>query len=409
VKVLLVNKFYYLSGGAERYVFTWEKLLRAHGHEVQVFSMSHPDNRPCPQADFFVDRVSFTEAAPPLRRVGAAARSIWSREAARKLDALLEAQGKPDVAHVHAFVYQLTPSIFAPLARRGVPIVQTCHEYAHICVNQRLYEQRTNTICEACVKGSFLAPLWKRCIKGSFAASAAGCLAGRVDALFGRSRTHIARFITPSAFMRQEMIAAGMDAQKIVHIPHPIEARDITPSASQGDAMLFVGRLVPQKGIRTFLDAATSNPDIPCRIVGDGPLTEAIRRQTAQAGFEHVAFVGRLQEEALWNEMRTARAVVVPSEWYEPFGLVIVEAMAAARAVIATNIAGPAEIVEAGRTGLLVPPRDPGALAAAMRRLWERPDEAARFGRAGREAVARDNAPEAHYRAVMAQFDEVLG
>src|SRR3989304_10055480 len=119
MKVLLINKFYFLSGGAERYLYEWEKLLRLHGHDVIVFSMRHPDNRPCKQERFFVREVSFGTGLTLSDKLRAALHSIWSYEAARNLRAMLKEEGRPDIAHLHSFVYQLTPSILEPLSELG--------------------------------------------------------------------------------------------------------------------------------------------------------------------------------------------------------------------------------------------------------------------------------------------------
>jgi glycosyltransferase involved in cell wall biosynthesis len=408
VKILLINKFYYLSGGAERYVLEWESLLRARGHDVMIFSMRHPANLPSRQERFFIERVRFEADQPRGARLRAAAHSIWSREAAERLTELLEAEGAPDIAHLHSFMYQLTPAILAPLVARGVPIIQTCHEYAHICVNQHLYNHRVNRICEECLHRGRLAPLRTRCMKGSFAQSAAGCVAGFADSLFGHSRSHVRRFITPSEFMRQKMIEGGLPAQRVFHERHFIRPDWIAPSHSPGDYILFMGRLVPEKGIGAFLDAAALAPEVPCKVAGTGALEPAVRARVRDGNLSHVEVLGHRDGRQLLEIVRGARAVVVPSEWYEPFSLVILEAMAAARPVIASRIAGPAEIITHDADGLLVPPGNVEELAAAFRSLWRDPARAIEMGRRGLEKTRALYAPDEHYQRMMRHFEEVL-
>lgn len=404
MKVLLINKFHHLNGGAERHVFEWEKLLRAHGHEVGFFSMKDPRNLPCAQERFFIDAVRFDGALSAGEKLCAAAHSVWSRHAARRMDELLSAEGPPDIAHVHSFVYQLTPSILSPLVKRGVPVVQTCHEYAHVCVNQHLYNQRTERPCEECLRRGRLAPLWTRCMKGGFAASAAAVTAGLVDSAFGRSRSRIRRFFAVSEFMRTELLRGGMPADRVFTTPNFIEPALIRPGEGAGEYLLFLGRLMPYKGIRTFLRAARLAPGVCCKVAGTGPLEAETRREASP----NVEVLGHREGEELWEVVRRARAVVAPSEWYEPFGLVILESMAACRAVIASNLAGPAEIVSDGRDGLLFPAGDAEALAAAMERLWSKPELAAELGRNGRAKIEREYSAEAHYRRMMEHFDQVL-
>ena len=307
MKILLINKFYYLAGGAERYLFDWERLLRAHGHTVSIFSMRHPLNRPCAQERFFADQVAFDLAQPVPAKLKAAAHSIWSAQAAQRLEALLRAEGPPDVAHLHSFMFQLTPAILEPLRRRGVPVLQTNHEYAHLCVNQHFYNHRVDRICEQCLKHGRLAPLWTRCMKGSFAASAAGCAAGLAEAFFGRLRARVSRFIAPGEFMRRKFIEGGMPPERVFHVPNFVEFSAIPPSDAAGDYLLFFGRLVAHKGIGLFLDAARLAPELPCKVVGGGPLEERIRRRISEEGIQNVELLGHCEGERLWELVRGAR------------------------------------------------------------------------------------------------------
>ena len=406
MKILLVNKFYYMSGGAERYLFDWEKLLRDHGHEVAVFAMQHPLNRPCEQSSYFVDQVRFDPDQSLTARLRAATHSIWSTEAARKLRRLIEEKGPFDIAHLNAIIYQITPSILRPLAEHGIPIIQTCHEYSPICANQRLYNQRTNRICAACLRTGILSPLWTRCIKGSLAAGATGCLATLADRFAARSRRRIRYYIATSNFMRDMLLRGGLPAERVRHISNFVNAEAIRPGDALGDYLLYFGRLVPQKGIETFIAAAAKCPDIPCKVLGGGPMEDALRQRLASEGPTNVALLGHLEGEALQQTLRGASAVVVPSEWYEPFGLVILEAWAASRAVIASEISGPAEIVSHEQNGLLFPAGDAGALAAAMQRLWQNAELAASLGREGRREAVTRYTPEQHYESMMKLFEE---
>ena len=157
--------------------------------------------------------------------------------------------------------------------------------------------------------------------------------------------------------------------------------------------MLFLGRLVPQKGIWTFLHAARLAPEIPCRVVGAGALEPAARAFVAENRLANVQVLGHKEGGELTEIIRGARGEVAPSEWYEPFGLVILEAMAAARPVIATRIAGPAEIVADREDGILVAPGHAEELAGAFRALWSDAERARAMGKNGRIRSKRNTAP----------------
>jgi len=403
MRILLVNKFYYLAGGAERYVQMWERLLRAHGHEVIPFAMQDARNWPTPFAAYFAPPARFSEDAPLPEGMVAALRSIYSCAAQEHLRHLVR-HTRPDLAHVHSYCYQLTPAILQTLREAGVPVFQTAHEYKHICPNQHLYNPRTGCICERCRDGRWYSPLFARCIKGSLGASAVGCLEHAIDRLLRLSRGVIRRVIAPSLFLRRKLIEFGFDARRVVHVPNFVDATEFTPTRPPGDYFLFVGRLVTHKGIRTLLAAACGLPQAPLKIVGDGPLRPEVEQTLATRRAHHVELLGFLTGEALRHLVEEARAVIVPSEWHENCPLVVLEAMAAGRAVIAAACGGIPELVRDGETGVLFPRGDCEALIAAMTRVWQDKDAARQMGVAGRRVVEERYGPEAHYGAMMRIF-----
>lgn len=406
MKVLLINKFYYPSGGAERYVFDWEQALRDRGHEVAVFSMQHPRNAPSAQAPWFVSRVDFSEAHGPTARLRTGLRSIYSFEARRRLRGLLR-EVRPDIAHVHSYCYQLTPSIFAPLRQAGVPVVQTAHEYYHACANQRLYDGRRFQICERCPREHW-APVRARCVKGSLSASLAAWTAKALDDRLGLSRRGIDLLVAPSAFMRAKTIEAGWPEDRVAHVPNFVDVNAIRPADGPGRYVVFVGRLVRHKGPLALLRAAEQLRDVPVKIVGEGPMMSELRAFVAERGLSHVDLAGFREGEDLRRLVAESRAVVAPSEWYENASLVVLEAMAAARAVMASDIGGVGEQVRHEQEGLLFPAGDLGGLVAGVRRLWDNPREAVALGRRGRDRVEAMFSADVHYRRMMALFRGLL-
>jgi glycosyltransferase involved in cell wall biosynthesis len=159
------------------------------------------------------------------------------------------------------------------------------------------------------------------------------------------------------------------------------------PPAPPGEPRLaLVGRLIPIKGHEVLLEALVGVraelPDVTLELAGEGPLEPGLRATVARLGLgETVAFLGRVAPPAPVYER--AEIVVVPS-FGEGFGMVALEAMERGRAVIASDAGGLPEIVEAGETGLIVPPGDASALAAAIVELASDPARAAALGAAGR-------------------------
>lgn len=207
--------------------------------------------------------------------------------------------------------------------------------------------------------------------------------------------------------MRGKLITGGLPPERVHTVPHFIVPDEVQPSDEPGNTMLFFGRLVAQKGIDTFLRAAEKCPEVPCKIAGGGPLEDNVRAQIAEHHLHNVQLLGHLEGEPLSQAVRSARAIAVPSEWYEPFGLVILEAMIAAKPVIAARIAGPAEIIAHERDGLLFEPGNAEALSDAMTQLWNNAAQAQELGRNARNKALDKYSPTKHYHTIMKHFEDV--
>lgn len=134
MRILLVNKYFYRKGGAETYFFALAEGLKALGHEVAFFSMKHPNNEQSYWNKYFVSEKDYVGEISAFKKVQEASTLIYSFEAKRKFEALLE-EFKPDVIHMNNVHRQLTLSILdAPyLKKHHVPVVYTAHDYILLC------------------------------------------------------------------------------------------------------------------------------------------------------------------------------------------------------------------------------------------------------------------------------------
>ena len=205
-----------------------------------------------------------------------------------------------------------------------------------------------------------------------------------------------ALFVCVSEFVRDALLARGFPAEKLEVIHQGVEVDPDCPTVPEAGEpyVLFVGRFVEKKGAPDLIEAmrllAARGCDARLVLVGDGPLSEKLRARAR--GLEHVAFAGWLPNPEVRRLMRGAAAVCVPSVTArdgdsEGLPTVIFEAMAEGAPVVATRHAGIPEAVEHGRTGLLVPPGDPRALADALERLLANPELRHEFGAAGRRVA----------------------
>jgi glycosyltransferase involved in cell wall biosynthesis len=395
MRLVLCTEFYHDRGGAYAAALDAEWLLRSRGHEVIPFAARHPGNRPTPFAEHFV---GYRDLQSILRRrrygaaLGAALRAVYSLETYRRLRGLIAA-ARPDVVHVHNYAYHLSASVFAAARNAGVPVVHTLHDYKLLC--PQLSMLRHGTVCERCRGGRLHNCVRYRCVEGSSAASTVAALQNCVLGWTNVVRGTVSAYLCPSEFLRAKAAAGGLPAPALHCVPNfvRLDERHAAAQAPGGRTFLYAGRLVPEKGVGTLLRAMSQVPEAELVVAGEGPL----RSQLETLAPRNVRFLGEVPRARLAALYRDSLAVVVPSEWYENCSLTVLEAFAAGRCVVASDLGGLPEQVLEGRTGLLFPPGHVEALAACLRRVAARPEAAADMGQEARQVARTRYSPEVHY------------
>jgi len=380
LKVLLAHNYYQQAGGEDAVFANEVALLSARGHDVRLYKDSN------------------TRIAGPWSAAWAAWQTPYSGQSRDAFEALLS-EIKPDIVHVHNFFPLLTPSIYDACRRAGVPVVQTLHNYRTICAGALL--MRGGRCCEDCIGGSPYRAALHGCYRGSRLASIA--VARMVD-IHRRRRTwqtKVGRFIALTEFAKGRFVAAGFPAERISVKPN--FAADCRTGGEARAGALFVGRLSPEKGIRSLL-RAWDGLDLPLRVAGDGPLLGELY----DAGLPNVAALGTVPPEAVAGEMARAAFLIVPSECYENFPMTLVEAFRQGLPVIASRLGSVAEIVEDGVTGLHFTPGDSADLAAKARWAVANPDEMKRMGENARRVYESKYTPEANYRQLMKIYEATM-
>lgn len=404
MQILLANKFLYEKGGAEKSLFETARLLQAHGHQTRFFAMQHARNRPCADAGHFVSEVDYEDSSLRMR-LKAAARMLYSLEAARKLAGLLD-DARIDIAHLNNIYHQLSPSILRTLHRRGVPMVMSLRDYKVVCGSyQMLADDRP---CEACRGGRHLQATLKRCVKDSLAASVLTTvemtLHHRILDLYGL----VDLFISPSAFLKDKVREMGFPGE-VVHLPNFVGGLDqVSPQYGSAQPLLvYSGRLGREKGLATLVRAVKGLP-LRLELLGEGPMGEPLEALARQESIANVAFAGYLSGDALQDRVRAATAVVVPSQWYENNPRSVIEAFALGKPVIGARIGGIPELVRHGDTGLTFTPGDEQALRGCIDELLAQPARAAEMGRRGRHLVETELSPERHYAGLMQVYERAI-
>lgn len=402
-RLLSVNNYHYRRGGAEAVYLAQNALFEQAGWEVVPFAMRHPDNLPSAWSGYFVEEIEFGQAYGPLDRLRRALKAVYSREARARLRALIE-RVRPDIVHAHNVYHHLSPAIFPVVKAAGLPLVLTLHDLKLACPAYTMLSR--GAVCERCRGGRYRHVLARRCMKGSVALSALVYAEATLHERLGSYRRHVDRFVVPSRFYRDKLVEWGWPAERFVHIPNCLDTRPYHPCPEPGREVLYFGRLAPEKGLHTLV-AAAARTGHPLCLVGEGPQRAALQRQ-AEASGARVRFTGRLSGAALRREVAAARAVVLPSEWYENAPLSVLEAYALGKPVLGAAIGGIPELVREGQTGWTFAPGRVDDLAEALGRLYGCADSRlASMGRAARHWVQSCFTPAAQLERLRGLYAEL--
>ncbi len=409
MKILMIDKFYFVKGGVERYLFELKKLLEKRGHEVIPFSMLHPDNQPTPYSSYFVDHMDFE--SPDLQKnkwkqLKTALRILYSFHAKKKLGKLIK-ETKPDIAHLHMIDHQLSPSILHTLKKYKIPSIQTVHQYKLVCPNYRFYIDHRGEICERCLSGNYFHAALNRCHKKSLKASMLLTMEAFLHKFLGIYK-NISRFHVPSQFIGKKIVEGGIPAEKIVHHFLTLNMDEYPFQDKSEDYFLYYGRLSGEKGLMTLLKAMRRvKTGLKLFLVGDGPVREALERFARNHKLETVQFIGYKSGRELKKILAGARFVVVPSEWYENSPFVIYEPFCMGKPVIGASIGGIPEFIRHEKTGLLFEPGDADKLAEYIDLFASNPELCRKYGQNARAFAEENFRPEDHCEWLVKEYEQL--
>lgn len=363
-RLLAINNYYYRRGGAEVVFLESAKLLADSGWDVVPFAMKHPQNLPSPWSEYFVDEIEYGDDYSFLEKAARIPKVIYSFEARRKIRNLIRV-ARPDIAHAHNVYHHISPSIFGALKEEGIPTILTLHDLKLACPAYKMLAH--DGVCERCKGGRIWNVVTHKCVKDSYALSGTIALETLVHRALQLYSRNVDRFIVPSRFYLEKFVEWGWDRDRFTYIPNFVDTERFTPDPTPGKAFVYVGRLGHEKGLKTLIKAAALAA-VPLRIIGTGPEEEALRALSEKTG-GHVEFLGYLAGEKLQQAIKSGRALVLPSEWYENAPISILEAYAVGRPVIGAKIGGIPELIRSGETGDTFKTGDTESLAETLRRF----------------------------------------
>jgi glycosyltransferase involved in cell wall biosynthesis len=385
MRILMAHNRYVQRGG-EDVVFAAEAaLLRRFGHEVIEF-------------------VKDNKEIEGKGRLALFSATIWSRDSYAELTDLIRSS-HPDIIHLHNTLPLISPAAVHAAKAQGVATVQTLHNYRLLCPSAVMF--RDGRPCMECLGKSFAWPgVLHACYRQSRAATAA---VSTMNAVHGYMRTWTGKIdllIALTESCRQRFVAGGLPAGKIVVKPNFLLS-DPGPGGGEGNFALFAGRFSEEKGIATLLRAwRTIGERLPLVLVGNGPLRGVVSAAVSET--PGITWLGERTHEEVLELMGRARLAVVPSEWHEPFGLVVIEAFARGTPVIGSDRGSIGELVEPGKSGYLFRAGEPADLVQKLETVLALGDGASQLRAGARRVFEERYTAERNYHLMMQCYEQAL-
>jgi len=352
---------------------------------------------------YFVENIDYSDVRL-LKKLINSAKIIYSLEAKRKIRSLLEKTG-PDIAHLHVFQHQLSPSIIREIKRFGIPVVNTVHDLKPLCPNYTMLCH--GAVCEKCKRHKYYHCLLNRCVKDSLAASLVATVEMAVHLLLG-SYSLIDAYITPSRFFRDKLVEYGFSPEKVQYIPNFIDCNRFRTDAQPADYILYFGRLSTEKGIKTLLNAMKHVKRSTLLMAGDGPFRNQAEEMIYKDNLKNVKLLGYVTGRELVNLIENSKFTVLPSEWYENCPMSVLESMACGKPVIGAKIGGIPELIDHKRTGLVFEPGNAEQLSEDINYLLDNPRLIVQMGKEGRLKAENENNPTLNFRKTIDVYNHLL-
>lgn len=403
MKILEINKFNYVKGGADRHFLELARLLRSKGQEVAVFSMENAKNDFSPWKKYFVSYVGYGKDDSLWQKMKGVLRMFYSFEARRKIKKLLD-DFQPEVVHIHNIYHQISPSILPVIKKRGIPIVMTVHDYKLICPNYLL------TCKGKIIENPKALKFWdfvkSKCFKNSYLKSFLVALESKFHKMLDIYDKNIDLYISPSVFTKKKLVQGGIREEKIIVLPHffPV-GKNVTLkhfARSENEQAKYVfcyGRLSKEKGVDKLMEIFKNFPEINLYLAGE------IEGDLVVPEAENIKYLGFLNPNELDHYIKNSLFVVSPSKLPETFGLVALEAIKNGKPFVGYDCGAYGEIVESDKTGYLC--KDERDFEEKIKMLAKETGLRVLFSRNALERAADFNGNK-YYDKIAAIFDSLV-
>lgn len=341
MNIAILHNYYQHRGGEDTVFEAEARLLKERGHRVIPYAVHNDD----------------VQNYSPVRL---AAATVYNRETYTALQTLFRKESV-EIVHCHNTLPLISPSAYFAANDAGIPVVQTLHNYRLLCPNALFF--RNGGVCEDCLgKPVALPAVRHKCYRGSTAASAAVAGMTALHHALGTWQNRVSRYIALTEFAKNKFIEGGLNADKIMVKPNFVEL-DVGVgqgggNAEYGEFAVYLGRLSPEKGIMTAVQAwkeiSRQYPTFQLLVIGEGPQEAEVRTYCSAHNLDSVRLLGRKTLQEALELLKEARFLLFPSLLYETFGKAMIEAFSCGTPVIASRLGALAEVVSNGTTGFHV-------------------------------------------------------
>lgn len=345
--ILMVHNNYAKPSGEEHASQGIADLLEANSHKVSWYRRSS-------------EEISGSK----MGQVKAFFSGIYNPFSIKEISEVLD-EVQPDIVQVQNLYPLISPSIMKEFKKRDIPVVMRTPNYRLFCPNGLFYTD--GKVCESCVSGSKeLSCIIKNC-EGSLFKSTGYALRNAFARMTGMITDNVDMFITQSQFQKNQFIKFGLKSDKIGILPA------LSPKVYQnfeerpGEYISFIGRVSLEKGIVNFIEAARNLPDLQFAVAGNYDGLEELVENSP----ENIRWYGFLSGKELQNFYLDSKIVVIPSEWYEGFPNIAVQAMLYKKALICSNIGVFTNFIHDRKNGLLFEPGNAEDLTSKIAHLYE--------------------------------------
>ena len=392
-KILMLHNSYQYIGGEDSSTTAEIEVLRQAGHKVLLIEENN--NR--------------IKQFSPLNKLQLFFSAAWNDQKYQEMRSLLQ-ELSPDLFHVQNFFPLFSPSIHAAAKSLNIPTIQHLRNFRLGCLNGYLF--RENMVCETCVGKNPWPGLINRCYRNSLPESLG--VWNMITHNRWRKTWHqdVNAFIAPSHFAAQKLVEIGIPSDRLYVKPNvtpdPLINESITPFP-QIPTFLFIGRLSSEKGIMTLLKAwkKLAQSDWKLQIVGDGQQKKELEIYANEHSLTNVKFKGYQPKNIIIELIKKSTTVVVPSQWYETFGRVVIEAFACGRSALVSKIGALSELVTEGETGFLINPTHIDAWVERLEWYGKNNLDISQMSHKCRQIYLKKYTPEINYQQLINIYNRV--